>query len=99
MFSGNALSAMAEHISLDYVVTKTMSFAFTQKSPKIQSESLLWINVAIKEFGLQINTKVFIDELRKAVQSTTPTVRQAAISTLGIYKKEIHIHALQYINV
>lgn len=77
---------MAEHISLDYVVSKTMTFAFTQKSPKIQSESLLWINIALKEFGLQVNTKVFLEELRKAVQSTTPTVRQAAISTLGMYK-------------
>lgn len=83
MFIGNTLSAMAEHTSLDYVVSRTMTFAFTQKSPKIQSESLLWINIALKEFGLHVNTKVFLEELRKAVQSTTPTVRQAAISTLG----------------
>lgn len=84
LFSGSALSAMAEHISLDYVVSKTMTFAFTQKSPKIQTESLLWINVALIDFGLHVNTKVFLDELRKAVQSSSPTVRQAAISTLGI---------------
>lgn len=77
------LTAMAESIRLEYVVSKVMSFSFEQKSPKVQQESLLWVNQAIKEFGFQLNPKVMIDDAKKGVNSTTPTVRQATITLLG----------------
>lgn len=79
-----ALTAIAESLSLEYVILKVLSFAFEQKSPKVQAESLLWISNSIKDFGLQFNCKSIMDDLKKAVQSINPTVRQAAISLLGL---------------
>lgn len=78
-----ALSAMAETIRLEYVVSKVMTFAFEQKSPKVQQEALLWVSQAIKDFGFQINPKLMIDDAKKGVNSTNPTVRQATITLLG----------------
>ncbi|XP_055384465.1 protein mini spindles isoform X2 [Condylostylus longicornis] len=77
------LTSIAEIIKLDYVVSKVISFAFEQKSPKVQSEGLNWTNQAIKEFGFQVNPKLLIDDIKKGVQSTNPTVRTAAISLCG----------------
>lgn len=78
-----ALSSIAEAIRLEYVVSKVMNFAFEQKSPKVQQESILWVNQAIRDFGFQVNPKLLIDDAKKGVNSTNPTVRQAAISLLG----------------
>lgn len=88
-FSGQVLTAIADATRLEYVVSKVISFAFEQKSPKVQAESLIWVSGAIKEFGFQINPKVLIDDVKKAVQSTNPTVRQAAIQMLGMYQIDI----------
>lgn len=82
--SGAVLTAMAESISLEYVISKVMNFAFSQKSPKVQSESLMWISNTVKECGLQANPKTFMDDMCKAVQSTNLTVRVAAITTVGL---------------
>lgn len=78
-----ALTAIADAIKLEYVVSKVMTFAFEQKSPKVQQESLLWVSQAIKDFGFQINPKLMIDDAKKGVNSTNPAVRQATISLLG----------------
>ncbi|XP_055712026.1 protein mini spindles isoform X3 [Phlebotomus papatasi] len=78
-----ALTAIAEAITLEYVVSKVMSFAFEQKSPKVQQEALLWVNQALREFGLQINPKLLLEDARKAVQSINPAVRGAGITLLG----------------
>uniref|UniRef100_A0A1B0CAC3 Putative microtubule-associated protein n=1 Tax=Lutzomyia longipalpis TaxID=7200 RepID=A0A1B0CAC3_LUTLO len=78
-----ALTAIAEAITLEYVVSKVMSFAFEQKSPKVQQESLVWVNQALREFGLQINPKLLVEDARKAVQSINPAVRGAGIALLG----------------
>ena len=78
-----ALTAIAEAIKLEYVVSKVMTFAFEQKSPKIQEQSLLWVSQAIKDFGFQINPKLMIDDAKKGVNSTNPQVRLATISLLG----------------
>lgn len=81
--AGAALTAIAESISLEYTVTKTLSFIFEQKSPKLQQEGLLWISTAIREFGFQVNPKMMIDDAKKAVQNINPMVRGAGITLLG----------------
>lgn len=84
--SGSAkavLTAIAECINLEYVVSRVLSYIFEQKSPKLQQEGLLWISNAIREFGFQLNAKVMIDDAKKSVQSTNPTVRGAGITLLG----------------
>lgn len=78
-----ALTAITEAIRLEYVISKVMSFAFEQKSPKVQQETLNWVSQAIREFGFQVNPKLLIDDTKKGVNMTNPTVRQAAINLLG----------------
>ncbi|XP_055592596.1 protein mini spindles isoform X2 [Uranotaenia lowii] len=81
--AAHALTAIAEAIKLEYVVSKVMEFAFEQKSPKVQQEALSWVNNAIKEFGFQVNPKLLLDDSKKAVQSINPAVRAAGIALLG----------------
>lgn len=82
--AGQVLTSLAEAIQLEYVVTKVISTAFEQKSPKVQAEALNWAGGALKEFGMQVNPKTLLDDVKKAVQSINPAVRQAAIQLLGI---------------
>lgn len=81
--AADVLTAFAEATKLEYLVSKVLSFAFEQKSPKVQSEALNWVNKSILEFGFQLQPKLLIEDVRKAVQSTNPTVRSAAINLVG----------------
>ena len=49
--AADALTAVAEAVGLDYVAVHTVEFAMGQKNPKVQSEALLWLSTAIREFG------------------------------------------------
>lgn len=78
-----AMTALAEATRLEYIVSKVMTFAFEQKSPKVQQEVLKWVNSAIREFGFQVNAKQLLEDVRKAVQSINPAVRSNGITLLG----------------
>ncbi|XP_070073685.1 protein mini spindles isoform X6 [Drosophila takahashii] len=81
--AADVLTAFAEATKLEYIVGKVLSFAFEQKSPKVQSEAFNWVAKAITEFGFQLQPKTLIEDVRKGVQSTNPTVRAAAIQLVG----------------
>ncbi|KAM8705778.1 hypothetical protein ACLKA7_010128 [Drosophila subpalustris] len=81
--AADVLTALSEATKLEYVVAKVLSFALEQKSPKVQSEAFNWINKSIIEFGFKIQPKMLIEDVRKGVQSTNPTVRGAAIQLVG----------------
>lgn len=81
--AADVLSAFADATKLEYIVAKVLSFAFEQKSPKVQSEAFNWVNKSIVEFGFQLQPKTLIEDVRKGVQSTNPTVRGAAIQLVG----------------
>ncbi|KRG01671.1 protein mini spindles isoform X3 [Drosophila mojavensis] len=81
--ASDALSALSEATKLEQVVSKVLSFALDQKSPKVQAEAFNWINKAIVEFGFKVQPKILIEDVRKGVQSTNPTVRGAAIQLVG----------------
>lgn len=49
--ASEALTAIAEATKLDFVATEVIVFAFNQKSPRLQQESMLWLSSAIQEFG------------------------------------------------
>lgn len=78
-----ALTAITDATKLEWVVTKLLTFAFEQKSPKVQQEILNWVNQAIKDFGFQLNPKQILDDVRKSVQSVNPAVRSSGIALLG----------------
>ena len=47
------LSCIAEAVGLEFVSLQVTSYAFEQKNPKNQSESLVWLANAIKAFGFK----------------------------------------------
>lgn len=61
--AAQVLTAIAEATKLEYVASKSMTFAFEQKSPKVQSETLNWVNTAIKEFGFQVISMILLFRL------------------------------------
>ncbi|KAL3842600.1 hypothetical protein ACJMK2_020593 [Sinanodonta woodiana] len=78
-----ALSCISEAVSLDYVSLQILTMAFEQKNPKNQSEALVWLSKAIKEFGLKVNVKAMIQTIKKAFEATNVAVRNAAISLVA----------------
>ncbi|CAL1688758.1 unnamed protein product [Lasius platythorax] len=77
------LLAIAEATSFEYVADEIIAFAFNQKNPKVQQETLLWLCRGLTEFGCSINIKSVIENIKKAVAATNPSVRTAAITLLG----------------
>lgn len=51
--AAEVLTTFAEVTKLEHVANAVLDYAFSQKSPKVQQESLLWVSTAIKEFGFQ----------------------------------------------
>ncbi|XP_034937769.1 protein mini spindles isoform X2 [Chelonus insularis] len=81
--AADTLIAIAEATSLEHVATEAITFAFNQKNPKVQQETLLWLSNALLEFGCTINMKALIEHIKKAISATNPGVRTAAITLVG----------------
>ncbi|XP_011346802.1 protein mini spindles isoform X1 [Ooceraea biroi] len=77
------LLAITEATSLEYVAEEIVAYAFNQKNPKVQQETLLWLCRAVTEFGWSLNIKSIIENMKKAVAATNPSVRTAAVTLLG----------------
>lgn len=55
--AGETLLSIADATSLESVANEVMGFAFNQKNPKVQQETLLWLARAVEEFGfVLVNT-------------------------------------------
>ncbi|XP_023289884.1 protein mini spindles isoform X2 [Orussus abietinus] len=81
--ASDTLMAIAEATSFELVANETIAFAFNQKNPKVQQETLLWLSKALLEFGYTINAKSIMENIKKAVGATNPSVRTAAITLVG----------------
>lgn len=81
--ASETLTAIAEATSFDQVANEVITFAFNQKSPKVQQESLIWLSKALTEFGCPNNTSTLLDSVKKAVAAINPTVRSAGINLVG----------------
>ncbi|NXF32228.1 CKAP5 protein, partial [Nyctibius bracteatus] len=80
-----ALTAIAEACQLPWTAEQVVAMAFSQKNPKIQSETLNWLSNAIKEFGFSgLNVKAFISNVKTALAAANPAVRTSAITLLGV---------------
>ncbi|XP_018364408.1 PREDICTED: cytoskeleton-associated protein 5 isoform X2 [Trachymyrmex cornetzi] len=77
------LLTIAEATSFEYIADEVVAFAFNQKNPKVQQETLLWLCRGITEFGCGLNIKSIIENIKKAVAATNPSVRTAAVTLLG----------------
>ncbi|XP_043507274.1 protein mini spindles [Frieseomelitta varia] len=81
--AGETLLAIAEATSLEYVAQEIVAFAFNQKNPKVQQETLGLLCRSLIEFGCVINVKSLMENIKKAVAATNPGVRTSAIALLG----------------
>ncbi|XP_071559595.1 protein mini spindles-like isoform X2 [Temnothorax nylanderi] len=81
--AADTLLAIAEAMSFEYVADEVVAFAFNQKNPKVQQETLLWLCRGLTEFGCGLNIKSMLENIKKAVAATNPSVRTAAITLLG----------------
>ncbi|XP_031837843.1 msps cytoskeleton-associated protein 5 isoform X2 [Nomia melanderi] len=81
--AGETLLAIAEATSFEYVADEIVAFAFNQKNPKVQQETLSLICRGLTEFGCVISVKSLMDNIKKAVAATNPGVRTSAITLLG----------------
>ncbi|GIY80106.1 hypothetical protein CDAR_186242 [Caerostris darwini] len=81
--AGLALTSLASATKLDYISLEVLNLAFNQRNPKNQSEALIWVSNAIKQFGLKVQVKEMIDNLKKGFSSTNPGVRNAALALVG----------------
>lgn len=78
------LSCIAEALSLDFVGREVMKLASEQKNPKNNSECMNWLGNAIKEFGLKINAKPLVAQIKKSFGATNPAVRTSAINLVCV---------------
>ncbi|XP_044007897.1 protein mini spindles isoform X2 [Aphidius gifuensis] len=81
--AADTLLSIAEATGFDHVINETVNFAFNQKNPKVQIETLLWLSNAIIEFGCPTNVKGLIENVKKATTATNPSVRSSAITMIG----------------
>ncbi|XP_043494004.1 protein mini spindles isoform X1 [Polistes fuscatus] len=81
--ASETLLSIANATSFEYVANEILAFAFSQKNPKVQQETLLWLSKGLIEFGCSVNVKSLIDNIKKAVGATNPGVRTAAITLIG----------------
>ncbi|XP_053980065.1 protein mini spindles [Hylaeus volcanicus] len=81
--AGETLLAIAEATSFEHVADEILAFAFNQKNPKVQQETLVLLSRGLTEFGCVINVKSVMENIKKAVAATNPGVRTAAITLLG----------------
>ncbi|XP_014474078.1 PREDICTED: cytoskeleton-associated protein 5 isoform X2 [Dinoponera quadriceps] len=81
--AAETLLAIAEATSFEHVADEVMSYAFNQKNPKVQQETLLWLCRGLADFGCCLNVKSVIEQAKRAVAATNPAVRTSAITLLG----------------
>lgn len=81
--AGETLTAIAEATGFDQVANEVITFAFNQKNPKVQQESLVWLSKALTEFGCPNNTSTLLENVKKAVAAVNPSVRSAGINLVG----------------
>ncbi|XP_047135598.1 cytoskeleton-associated protein 5 isoform X1 [Hydra vulgaris] len=82
------LKIFSENISLNYISLKIAAAAEEAKNPKLQSEALVWMSEAVREFGFRIDLKPHIAFIKTSLANTNPAVRKAAIeflATLHLY--------------
>lgn len=86
--AAETLLMIAEATSFEHVADEVIAYAFNQKNPKVQQETLLWLCRGLTEFGCALNVKSIIEHVKRAVAATNPAVRTTSItllSTLYLY--------------
>ena len=80
-----ALYAMAESASFNFIFGGVLDQAFSQKSPVVKAEALNWAAEGIQLFGFGgLQPRAALECIKKGLAETNPAVRTAAIGLLGV---------------
>lgn len=78
--ASECLLAIADAISLEYVILKMLGYSFEQKSPKVQIEALQLTGEAIQAFGLQVKHFVTVKQTGRKIKSKISRFSQKNLS-------------------
>ncbi|RKP24750.1 armadillo-type protein, partial [Syncephalis pseudoplumigaleata] len=85
--AGEALSAIAEKISLQFVFSQVYEPIKKQRAPKAQADALAWMQAILGDFGVRgLSVRDLIDFCKGMLGSTNAAVRANAISLLGVIR-------------
>ncbi|SGZ22076.1 BQ5605_C022g09426 [Microbotryum silenes-dioicae] len=85
--AGDALTAFAEKSSLGFVLSLAYEPMTKQKAPKAQADSLLWVEQALRDFGIiGVSIRDLIEFLKTGLKSSNASVRTNATKTLVTLK-------------
>lgn len=83
--SFDTLTALAEAVGPQFLLTQLHKKATTHKNPKVQSEAINWIARAILDFGLAgMDVRALLDWAKEDLGSGNASVRNSAIQLLGV---------------
>jgi cytoskeleton-associated protein 5 len=88
--AGECLVVIAEKISLQFVLSQAYPILKTAKSPKVLSDSLLWIHSTLMDFGIVgLQVRDLIDLIKFALGNTNAAVRTSAVTVMGALRQYI----------
>ncbi|KAF9924030.1 Microtubule-associated protein, microtubule dynamics during spindle orientation [Linnemannia zychae] len=88
--AGDCLTAYAEALSLQFVLSQSYDPLKKLKAPKALADSLAWIHQQLEDFGIAgLAVRELIDFLKFALGSANAAVRTNAVSVLGILRRFI----------
>jgi cytoskeleton-associated protein 5 len=86
--AGDCLTAYAEALSLQFVLSQSYDPLKKLKAPKALADSLAWINQQLEDFGIAgLAIRELIDFLKFALGSANAAVRTNAVTVLGILRR------------
>lgn len=88
--ASECLVAIAEKISLQFVLSQAYPVLKKAKSPKVLADSLLWIHSCLMDFGISgLQVRDLIDLLKFGLTNTNASVRTSAVTVLGALRQYI----------
>ncbi|KAG1588318.1 hypothetical protein G6F48_005356 [Rhizopus delemar] len=88
--AGECLMVIAERTSLQFVLSQAYPVLKSAKSPKVLSDSLLWIHSCLIDFGIAgLQIRDLIDLVKFALGNTNVAVRTSAVTVLGALRQYI----------
>ncbi|KAG1428216.1 hypothetical protein G6F58_000673 [Rhizopus delemar] len=88
--AGECLMVIADRISLQFVLSQAYPVLKSAKSPKVLSDSLLWIHSCLIDFGIAgLQIRDLIDLVKFALGNTNVAVRTSAVTVLGALRQYI----------
>ncbi|KAI9009704.1 armadillo-type protein [Gaertneriomyces semiglobifer] len=88
--AGDCMTAIAEKLSLQFVLGHVYEVMKKQKSPKIIADGLIWIQQSLLEFGTTgVQLRELVEFLKIALANTNQAVRNNAVIVMGTLRMYI----------